>query len=87
MRVFGPGVEAHMRAILDARSDLTLGCATRSKLVGDKGFQHKTVSFHHSVKPAVRRFLVASALKDFVKYDPIFGPLPAVIKAIYLRSS
>ena len=71
MAILGPVVEAFVRTMFDARSDLAFGCAIGTKLVGDKAFRHKTVSLHQSVKQSFCRLLVAPALEDFIQYNPI----------------
>ncbi len=90
MAILGSIVEPFVRTVLDARSNLALGCAIGSKLVGDKAFRHKTMSFHQSVKQSFGRRLVAATLKNFVKHDPNLinrTPQPEFLPLIFTTTS
>ncbi len=71
MAVLGSIVETFVRSMFEARSNLALGRAVGSELVGDEAFWCSPLPLHQSVQQTSRGLLVAPTLENFIQYNAV----------------
>ena len=71
MAVLGSIVEAFVRPVFDAWSNLTFGRAVGSQLVGDEALWCSPLLLNHLIQQAFCCFLIAPTLENFIQNNAI----------------